>query len=86
MCAACTTSCPSFWSNDNYLGPATLVKAHRFIFDSRDGGDRERLEVLDDRDGLWRCHSIYNCTDACPRDIEITKAIGDLKRYTVAQR
>lgn len=86
MCGACTTSCPSFWSNGDYLGPATFVKAHRFIFDSRDGGGEERLEALDDRNGLWRCHSIYNCTDACPRDIEITKAISELKRYTVARR
>lgn len=86
MCAACTTSCPSFWSNGNYLGPAAMVKAHRFIFDSRDGGNEERLGSLDDRDGLWRCHSIYNCTDACPRDIQITKAMGELKRFTVTNR
>lgn len=83
MCAACTTSCPSFWSNGNYLGPAAMVKAHRFIFDTRDGGNDKRVSALDDRDGLWRCHSIYNCTDACPRDIQITKAMGELKRFTV---
>ncbi len=83
MCGACTTSCPSYWFNGDYIGPAAFVKAHRFVFDSRDGGIEERLEMLDDRNGLWRCHSIYNCTDACPRDIEITKAIGDLKRFTV---
>ena len=57
--------------------------AHRFIFDSRDGGNQARLEALDDRNGLWRCHSIYNCTEACPREIDITKAIGDLKRLAV---
>ncbi len=83
MCGACTTSCPSFWFNGHYIGPAAFVKAHRFIFDSRDGGNRPRLEALDDRNGLWRCHSIYNCTEACPREIEITKAIGDLKRFVV---
>lgn len=86
MCGACTTSCPSFWYNDEYLGPAAMVKAHRFIFDTRDGGNEERLASLDDRDGLWRCHSIYNCTDACPRDIQITKAMGELKRFTVINR
>ncbi|MCH7521409.1 MAG: succinate dehydrogenase iron-sulfur subunit [Candidatus Marinimicrobia bacterium] len=86
MCGACTTSCPSFWTNDAYVGPAAFVKAHRFIMDSRDGGNDQRLEALDDKDGLWRCHSIFNCTDACPRDIQITKAIGELKRYTVAHR
>lgn len=86
MCGACTSSCPSYWSNGEYLGPATFVRAHRFIFDSRDGGDAERIEALDDRDGLWRCHSIFNCTDACPRDIKITQAISELKRYIVARR
>lgn len=87
MCASCTTSCPSFrWFNRDFVGPAAFVKAHRFIFDSRDGGNEERLPVLDDKDGLWRCHSIFNCTDACPREIEVTKAIGDLKRYTVMSR
>ena len=86
MCGACTTSCPSFWTNDAYLGPAAFVKAHRFVMDSRDGGNSERLAVLDDKDGLWRCHSIFNCTDACPRDIQITKAIGDLKRLAVGKR
>ncbi len=85
MCGACTTSCPSFWTNGAYLGPAAFVMAHRFILDSRDGGNRERLAVLDDKDGLWRCHSIYNCTDACPRDIQITKAIGELKRHAVTK-
>lgn len=86
MCGACTTSCPSFWFNGDYLGPAAMVKAHRFMFDSRDGGNAQRLDVLDDRNGLWRCHSIFNCTDACPREIEITKAIGELKRYVVSHR
>ena len=83
MCGACTTSCPSYWTNGNYMGPAAFVMAHRFIFDSRDGGNQDRLEALDDRNGLWRCHSIYNCTEACPREIKITKAIGDLKRLAV---
>ncbi|MEE9464381.1 MAG: succinate dehydrogenase iron-sulfur subunit [Candidatus Neomarinimicrobiota bacterium] len=83
MCGACTTSCPSFWFNGRYVGPAAFVKAHRFIFDSRDDGNQARMEVLADRNGLWRCHSIYNCTEACPREIEITKAIGDLKRFAV---
>jgi succinate dehydrogenase / fumarate reductase iron-sulfur subunit len=86
MCGSCTTSCPSFWTNGAYVGPAAFVKAHRFIYDSRDGGNEPRLEILDDKDGLWRCHSIFNCTDACPREIHITKAIGDLKRYTVVHR
>ena len=56
-----------------------MVQAHRFIFDSRDQGAAERLKLLNDRMGIWRCHDIYNCTDACPREIEVTKALGELK-------
>jgi len=80
LCASCTTSCPSFWWNSRYLGPSAFVQAHRFIFDSRDQGAEERLSVLNDRDGLWRCRTIFNCVDACPREIKITKAIEELKR------
>ena len=79
LCAACTTSCPSFWASDEYYGPAALVAAHRFIFDSRDEGAAERLHILSETDGTVRCHTAYNCTNACPRDIHITKAIGELK-------
>jgi succinate dehydrogenase / fumarate reductase iron-sulfur subunit len=79
LCAACTTSCPSFWGSEEYLGPAAMVQAHRFIFDSRDHGAAERLQILNDRMGIWRCHDIFNCTDACPREIEVTKALGELK-------
>jgi succinate dehydrogenase / fumarate reductase iron-sulfur subunit len=79
LCAACTTSCPSFWASGEYVGPAAVVQAHRFIFDSRDHGAAERLKVLNDRMGVWRCHDIYNCTDACPREIEVTKALGEVK-------
>ena len=75
LCAACTTSCPSFWGKDAYVGPAAIVNAHRFIFDSRDEGAHERLEILADADGVWRCRTIFNCTDACPRGIHITQAI-----------
>jgi succinate dehydrogenase / fumarate reductase iron-sulfur subunit len=79
LCAACTTSCPSFWASGEYVGPAAVVQAHRFIFDSRDHGAAERLKILNDRMGVWRCHDIYNCTDACPREIEVTKALGEVK-------
>jgi succinate dehydrogenase / fumarate reductase iron-sulfur subunit len=75
LCAACTTSCPSFWAQPSYVGPAAIVAAHRFIFDSRDQGADERLEILADKDGVWRCRTIFNCTDACPRGIKITQAI-----------
>lgn len=80
LCAACTTSCPSYWANDKYVGPAAIVNAHRFIFDSRDQGAAERLKILNDEFGVYRCHTIFNCTEACPRDIEVTRAIGEVKR------
>lgn len=79
LCAACTTACPSFWANGEYVGPAAIVQAHRFIFDSRDQGAEQRLEVLGDSFGVWRCRTIFNCTNACPRDIEVTKAIAEVK-------
>ena len=86
LCAACNTSCPSFWSNEDYVGPAAIVQAHRFIFDSRDEGHEERLAVLNERDGVWRCRTIFNCVEACPRDINITRAIGEVKRTLAFRR
>ncbi len=79
LCAACTTSCPSFWANEEYIGPAAIVQAHRFIFDSRDQAPEERLEVVGDTFGVWRCRTVFNCTSACPREIEVTKAIAEVK-------
>ncbi len=79
LCACCTTSCPSFWANGKYVGPAAIVGAHRFIFDTRDQAAAERLEILAEPQGVWRCRTIYNCTPACPRDIQVTKAIGEVK-------
>jgi len=86
LCAACTTSCPSFWANEKYVGPAAIVNAHRFIFDSRDRGAATRLELLNDQFGVYRCHTIFNCTEACPRDIQITQAIGEVKRAIATGR
>jgi len=80
LCAACTTSCPSFWANQKYVGPAAIVNAHRFIFDSRDRAGAERLRILNDQFGVYRCHTIFNCTEACPRDIQVTQAIGEVKK------
>ncbi len=86
LCACCTTSCPIFWTNGQYLGPAAIVNAHRFIFDSRDEGAAERLNVLNQSNGLWRCRTAYNCTEACPRDIPITKLIEEVKRELLWRR
>ncbi len=84
LCAACTTSCPSFWANERYVGPAAIVNAHRFIFDSRDTAAEERLNVVGDTFGVWRCRTNFNCTNACPREIEITRAIAEVKQVLVS--
>ena len=86
LCAACTSSCPVFWNDGQYFGPAAIVNAHRFIFDSRDEAGEQRLEILNDRDGVWRCRTTFNCTDACPRGIEVTKAIQEVKRALIFRR
>ncbi|TXI17854.1 MAG: succinate dehydrogenase iron-sulfur subunit [Nitrosomonas sp.] len=80
LCACCTTSCPSFWWNpDKFVGPAGLLQAYRFLADSRDQATAERLDNLEDPYRLFRCHSIMNCVDACPKSLNPTKAIGKIK-------
>ena len=86
LCAACTSSCPSHWVNKDYVGPAAIVNAHRFIFDSRDEGAEERLKIMASVDGVWRCHTIFNCTEACPRGIQVTRAIGEVKKVLMLGR
>ncbi|MHA6801187.1 succinate dehydrogenase iron-sulfur subunit [Bounagaea algeriensis] len=86
LCAACTSSCPVYWSDNQYFGPASIVNAHRFIFDSRDEAAEERLDILNDMDGVWRCRTTFNCTDACPRGIQVTKAIQEVKRALMFRR
>ncbi len=85
LCAACTSSCPVFWTDGQYFGPAAIVNAHRFIFDSRDDGAQQRLEILNDKEGVWRCRTTFNCTEACPRGIEVTKAIAEVKRAMITR-
>lgn len=80
LCAACTTACPTFWADKEYVGPAAIVQAHRFIFDSRDQGAEERLAVLSDAGGVFTCRSIFNCVEACPRGIDITRAIYEVRQ------
>ncbi len=86
LCAACTTACPVSWITDDFVGPAAIVNAHRFIFDSRDQGSAERLRILNSGSGVWRCRTIFNCTDACPRDIRITDAIEQVKRALIYEQ
>lgn len=80
LCAICTTSCPSFWANGKFVGPAAIVQASRFLFDTRDEGNPERLGRLNEYTGVWRCRTIFNCVEACPQGIDITKHIGNVKK------
>ena len=80
FCGSCASSCPTAWVNADYLGPAALLKAYRFIADSRDRGAEERLRIVNDNDGAWRCHTIFNCVEACPKDINVTDHIARLRR------
>ena len=84
MCASCSTSCPSYWWNgDRYLGPATLLAAYRWIIDSRDEATPERLDALEDPFKLYRCHTIMNCTNTCPKGLNPAKAIAEIKHMLV---
>ncbi len=81
LCACCSTACPSFWWNpDKFLGPAALLQANRYIQDSRDQATDERLDALEDPYKLFRCHTIMNCVDVCPKDLNPTAAIGHIKQ------
>ena len=81
MCACCSTSCPSYWWNgDKYLGPAVLLQAYRWIIDSRDEEREARLKKVADELKLYRCHTILNCTNACPKGLNPAKAIAELKK------
>ena len=81
MCACCSTSCPSYWWNgDKYLGPAVLLQAYRWIMDSRDEDRKQRLKKVADELKLYRCHTILNCTSACPKGLNPAKAIAEIKK------
>jgi len=87
LCACCSTSCPSYWWNsDRYLGPAALLAAYRWIADSRDEATGERLDALDDPFRLYRCHTIMNCTEACPKDLNPARAIAEIKKLLVERQ
>jgi len=80
LCASCTSSCPITRANPDYVGPAALLRAFRYIFDSRDAATDERLAKLDDDNGIWGCKTMWWCTDVCPKGIPITKCLGQIKR------
>ena len=87
LCACCSTSCPSYWWNgDRYLGPATLLQAYRWLIDSRDEAKGERLDNLEDPFRLYRCHTIMNCAQTCPKGLNPAKAIAEIKKMMVERR
>ena len=87
LCACCSTSCPSYWWNgDKYLGPAVLLQAYRRIIDSRDEERQKRLKKVADELKLFRCHTIMNCTNACPKGLNPAKAIGSIKKMLVTEK
>jgi succinate dehydrogenase / fumarate reductase iron-sulfur subunit len=86
LCGCCYSSCPSVWGEGNYLGPAALLKAHRFEVDSRDEARKERLPLFDNERGAYRCHTIMNCGEACPKELNPTEGIQWLKKAAVRRR
>ena len=87
LCFCCQTSCPSYWWNgEKYLGPAVLLQAYRWLIDSRDERTGERLDMLEDPFRLYRCHTIMNCTQACPKGLNPAKAIAEIKKMMVERR
>jgi succinate dehydrogenase / fumarate reductase iron-sulfur subunit len=86
MCGCCTSSCPVYWGDKEYLGPAAILKAARFILDTRDRAMEERLVNITQSHGIWRCHSIYNCVEVCPKEIDITGHISKMKRLSVKKK
>ena len=87
LCACCSTSCPSYWWNgDRYLGPAALLQAHRWLVDSRDDHTGERLDNLEDPYRLYRCHTIMNCANTCPKGLNPAKAIAEIKKLMVERK
>ncbi len=86
LCACCTTSCPSYWADKKFLGPAALLWAYRYVFDSRDEATDERLDFVDGQEEVWRCHTIFNCHEACPKELNPTWAIGRLKTKIISRR
>ncbi|MFP6771908.1 MAG: succinate dehydrogenase iron-sulfur subunit [Alphaproteobacteria bacterium] len=87
LCACCSTSCPSYWWNsDRYLGPAVLLQAYRWLIDSRDDSQGERLDALEDPFRLYKCHTIMNCTNTCPKSLNPAKAIAEIKKMMVQRQ
>jgi succinate dehydrogenase / fumarate reductase iron-sulfur subunit len=86
LCGCCTSSCPTYWADKKYLGPAAILKGARFVLDTRDRAGDERMALLTQSHGIWRCHSIYNCVEVCPKGIDITGHISTIKRLAVKKK
>jgi succinate dehydrogenase / fumarate reductase iron-sulfur subunit len=86
LCGCCTSSCPTYWADKKYLGPAAILKGARFVLDTRDRAGDERMALLTQPHGIWRCHSIYNCVEVCPKEIDITGHISTMKRLAVKKK
>jgi succinate dehydrogenase / fumarate reductase iron-sulfur subunit len=80
LCGLCTAACPVSMENEEYVGPAALLRAFRYLFDSRDLGERERIELLDNKNGIWGCQTLWKCTEVCPKEIPITRCLGKVKK------
>lgn len=86
LCGCCSSSCPSYWADKKYLGPNAFLRAWRYIVDSRDEGAEERLPILNDKNGVWRCHTIYNCVEACPKELNPTEAIMNIRKMLLEEQ
>jgi len=80
LCGCCSSACPSYWADKQYLGPNAFLRAWRYLSDTRDEGADERLSILNDKHGVWRCHTIYNCVSACPKELNPAKAIVGIRK------
>ena len=86
LCGCCSSACPSYWADPDYLGPSALINAARFVFDTRDEGSDERLDLVNNIHAVWRCHTILNCIHACPKELNPTKAIGMLQKEILKRK
>ena len=86
LCGCCSSSCPSYWADKKYLGPNAFLRAYRYLIDSRDEGAEDRLPILNDKNGVWRCHTIYNCVEACPKELNPTKAIVGIRQMLLERQ
>ena len=86
LCGSCTSSCTMAWTNSDYLGPAALMKSYRFLVDTRDSIPEQRMDIVENESGVWRCHTQFNCVEVCPKKLNPTEAIQRLKIKAVKRK